>query len=55
MTNSPNNEIIYKLNQTIKCSPPFNNRITIYFGDRNTTVDISLDEWRFIHPLAFKQ
>lgn len=52
MTNSQNNEIIYKLNQTIKCSPPFNNRITIYFGDRNTTVDISIDEWRLIHALA---
>lgn len=35
----------YRLNPSIRCSPPVNDRLTIYFGDRNTTAELSTFEW----------
>jgi multidrug resistance efflux pump len=33
------------LNPRIKCSPPVADRYALYFGDRNTTASVHVDEW----------
>jgi len=33
------------LNPSIKCSPLVADRFTLYFGDRNTTANVHVDEW----------
>lgn len=33
------------LNPKIKCSPPVAERFTLYFGDRNTTASVHVNEW----------
>jgi multidrug resistance efflux pump len=33
------------LNPRIKCSPPVSDRFTLYFGDRNTTASVHVEEW----------
>lgn len=33
------------LNPRVKCSPPVADRFTLYFGDRNTTASVHVDEW----------